>query len=61
MNTFNADTQQVRSFSKYPFDDSSTMYVYNYIFKPQWIPSICINVQKAKFPLYVGSFTHIST
>ena len=36
------------------------MYVYNYIFKPQWIPSICINVQKAKFPLYVGSFTHIS-
>lgn len=60
MNILNADTQQVRTFSKYPFDQASTMQIYNYTVKSTWIPSIGICVQQAKFPLYISGFTHNS-
>lgn len=60
MDIFNLDTQQAHALSKYPFDDASTMQVYNYIFKSSWIPSIGVAVESATFPLFIGRFTHMT-
>lgn len=54
-NIFNTDYLQLRSNTKYPFTDASTLRIGNYNIEATWIKQLHLNVSSAFFPLHINS------